>query len=267
MTDAELLDALADLAVEAGEAIMAVYGSDFAVDAKSDASPVTRADLEGERIILAGLARLAPEIPVIAEEATTAGAECSVAERFFLVDPLDGTREFVSKNGEFTVNIALIEKGEPILGVVLAPALGRLYVGGRGRGARRIDLADGRTARAITVRETPSGGLVVVGSRSHGNAETDAWLKKIAVAEFRAAGSSLKFCLLAEGLADVYPRLGRTMEWDTAAGDAVLRAAGGIVLGLDGAPLTYGKRRQASDVDFANPHFVAWANGPSPEAA
>ncbi len=260
MTDAELLDALADIALAAGEAVMAVYRTDFSVDAKSDASPVTRADLDGERIILAGLARVAPQIPVVAEEAQASGAVATVARRFFLVDPLDGTREFVSKNGEFTVNIALIEDGVPILGVVLAPALDRLYLGGRGLGARRLTLGRDRETRPIAARPTPAGGLVVVGSRSHAGAQTTEWLKAHDVAAFTAAGSSLKFCLVAEGTADVYPRLGRTMEWDTAAGDAILRAAGGSVVGLDGRPLVYGKRDQPGEADFANPSFVAWGD-------
>lgn len=261
MSDAELLDALIDLVLEAGDAVMAVYAGDHGVETKADASPVTRADTEAEAVILAGLARLAPEIPVIAEEAQAAGAGSHIGERFFLVDPLDGTKEFISRNGEFTVNIALVENGEPILGVVLAPALGKLYAGARGLGAREITLAaQGRTSRAIAVRAAPAGGLAAVGSRSHGGAETAAWLERFEIARFVAAGSSLKLCLVAAGEADLYPRLGRTMEWDIAAGDAVLRAAGGRVTRLDGSPFVYGKCRQSDDVDFANPHFVAWGD-------
>lgn len=257
MTDAELLDALADIALAAGDAVMAVYHSDFAVDVKADASPVTRADVEAEKIILAGLARVAPEIPVIAEEAQAAGVATTIGSRFFLVDPLDGTKEFVSRNGEFTVNIALVEDGVPVMGVVLAPVLGRLWLGGRGLGARLVTLGE---SREISVRKAPSGGLCAIGSRSHGSAETTAWLQRFDVASFVAAGSSLKLCLVASGEADIYPRLGRTMEWDIAAGDAILRAAGGIVTCLDGTPFVYGKRSRNDDVDFANPPFVAWGD-------
>ncbi|MGN6209320.1 3'(2'),5'-bisphosphate nucleotidase CysQ [Asticcacaulis sp.] len=248
----------------AGAEIMRIYATDFAVVTKGDASPVTEADQKAEAIILAGLKHIAPGIPVIAEEEAAAGRFPTTAGTFFLVDPLDGTKEFISKNGEFTVNIALIEDGRPVLGAVYAPALGKIWWGsvglnGKSGGAFMAEVANGAIgeARPISVRQ-PEGGLIAVGSRSHGGAETQAYLEAYAVADFVAAGSSLKFCLIAEGRADIYPRMGRTMEWDTAAGDAVLRAAGGRVETLDGQPLKYGKRFQDNDGDYANPHFVAF---------
>jgi len=257
----------------AGAEIMRIYATDFTVTTKGDSSPVTEADQKAEAIILEGLKHLAPGIPVIAEEEAAAGRFPTTAGTFFLVDPLDGTKEFISKNGEFTVNIALIENGKPVLGAVYAPALNRLYWGATGKGAFMADVTAGVTgeARQITVRQ-PEHGLIAVGSRSHGGAETQEYLKAYTVADFVAAGSSLKFCLIAEGRADIYPRMGRTMEWDTAAGDAVLRAAGGRVETLDGQPLKYGKRfqdpRSSSvsgsadyyDGDYANPHFVAFGH-------
>lgn len=238
------------IAAEAGEAIMAVYATDFAVRGKSDASPVTEADERAEAVILARLHDLTPDIPVVAEESVAAGHIPEVAERFWLVDPLDGTKEFINRNGEFTVNIALIEAGVPVLGVVFAPALGRMFGGAVGVGAF---VADPDSRRAIHVRHPPADGLTVVASRSHGDAEAlDRFLYGRKVAALRSAGSSLKLCLVASGEADVYPRLGRTMEWDIAAGHAVLLAAGGLVSDLQGQPLRYGKP------GFDNPHFAAW---------
>ncbi len=255
MNSAELLDDLALLARQAGAVVMGVYATDFAVRGKGDTSPVTEADERAEAVILAGLARLAPGIPVVAEEAVAAGCMPDVSGgRFWLVDPLDGTREFVSRNGEFTVNIALIEHGAPVLGVVLAPAVGgpagRLFAGALGQGAW---VEDGHGRRPIHCRSVPAEGLTVVASRSHGDAAAlDAFLAGRRVARLTNAGSSLKLCLLAEGAADLYPRHGRTMEWDIAAGHAVLAAAGGQVWLLDGsAPLAYGKP------GFENPHFYA----------
>ena len=247
------LEAMARLAREAGEVIMAVYATDFSVRGKSDASPVTEADERAEAVILAGLRTLAPDVPVVAEEEVAAGRVPQVGERFWLVDPLDGTKEFIGRNGEFTVNIALIEAGRPTLGVVYAPALGRLFLGQAGVGAW-VEDAQGR--RPIRCRQVPAAGLTVVASRSHGDAEAlSAFLAGRKVADQRSAGSSLKLCLVAEGEADVYPRLGRTMEWDIAAGHAVLAAAGGRVLTLAGKPLSYGK------AGFENPHFAAWGLG------
>lgn len=253
MNHAELLESIADLAREAGAVILQVYATDFSVRGKGDASPVTEADEQAEAVILAGLARLTPELPVVAEEAVAAGRVPDIGAaggRFWLVDPLDGTKEFISRNGEFTVNIALIEAGHPVLGVVFAPALGRLFGGSRDAGAH-VEDAGGR--RPITCRRVPEAGLTVVASRSHGDAAAlDAFLAGRKVAALTSAGSSLKLCLIATAEADLYPRLGRTMEWDIAAGHAVLAAAGGSVRRIDdGAPLRYGKPI------FENPHFVA----------
>jgi 3'(2'), 5'-bisphosphate nucleotidase len=255
----DLLEALLPLAREAGDLIMGIYAQDFAVTHKADASPVTQADTLAEEAIVRGLRKLAPAIPVVAEEAVSEGQAVTTGERFWLVDPLDGTREFINRNGEFTVNIALIEHGEPVLGVVLAPALGRLYAGARGAGgaagAGAFREAGGQRA-AIACRPPGPNGLVVVASRSHGDAEAlDRFLAGRRVARLVQAGSSLKLCLLAEGEADLYPRLGRTMEWDIAAGHAVLAAAGGRVVTLDGQPLRYGKP------GLENPHFAAWGHG------
>ncbi|MEI9905133.1 MAG: 3'(2'),5'-bisphosphate nucleotidase CysQ [Asticcacaulis sp.] len=247
--------------LRAGVEILRIYAGNIAVTQKGDSSPVTEADARAEAIILAGLKEIAPDIPVVAEEEAAAGRIPATARQFFLVDPLDGTKEFISKNGEFTVNIALIEDGMPVLGAVYAPALGHLYWGGPD-GAFMADIKDSfpGLARPIHVRAIPAHGLTAVGSRSHGGPETEAYLKAFTVAGFEPAGSSLKFCLIARGDADIYPRMGRTMEWDTAAGDAVLRAAGGRVETLDGHPLAYGKRDQPGDTDFANPHFVAFGD-------
>ncbi len=254
MPDARLLESVAQIARAAAVEVMAVYATDFAVRGKADASPVTEADERAERVILAGLAALTPDLPVVAEEAVAAGripALPGPGGRFWLVDPLDGTREFVGRNGEFTVNIALVEAGEPLLGVVFAPAVGggRLFAGDRSAGAW-VDDAAGR--RAIRCRRAPAEGLTVVASRSHGDAQAlERYLAGRKVASLTQAGSSLKLCVLAEGRADLYPRFGRTMEWDIAAGHAVLAAAGGSVRALDGTPLRYGKP------GFENPHFVA----------
>lgn len=249
----QLLDALVPLIREAGEAVMAVYATDFAVSGKADDSPVTEADRRAEDIITAGLQRLAPDVPVVGEEAEAEGrAPTAVGQRFWLVDPLDGTREFISRNGEFTVNIALIDEGQAVLGLVLAPALGQLYGGGPGLGSW-VEHAAGQR-QAIVCRTEPPEGLTVLGSRSHGDAAAlDSFLQGRRVAQVRSAGSSLKLCLLAAGQADVYPRFGRTMEWDIAAGHAVLAGAGGSIEELPGGqPLTYGKP------GWENPHFVAW---------
>jgi 3'(2'), 5'-bisphosphate nucleotidase len=244
------LEAIGELAKSAGQVIMDIYATDFSVRGKSDASPVTEADERAEAVILDGLRALAPEVPVVAEEEVAAGRVPRVEDRFWLVDPLDGTKEFIGRNGEFTVNIALIERGLPVLGVVFAPALGRLFSGEAGRGAWVEDQAG---CRPIRCRPVPEAGLTVVASRSHGDAEALArFLAGRQVADQRNAGSSLKLCLVAAGEADVYPRLGRTMEWDIAAGHAVLAAAGGRVETLAGEPLTYGK------AGFDNPHFAAW---------
>lgn len=249
MDDLPSLDALVSLVRRAGAAIMAIYATDFGVVTKADASPVTAADDASEDLIVAGLRVLTPNIPVVSEEAAAKGNIPEIGARFWLVDPLDGTKEFISRNGEFTVNVALIEQGTPRLGVVLAPALDQLYVGRVGQGAY-AEIAGVR--QPIRCRTTPSEGLTVVASRSHSDAAAlDAFLAGRPVARCVSTGSSLKLCLIAAGQADLYPRLGRTMEWDIAAGHAVLMAAGGQVNTLEGAPLRYGKP------GLDNPHFVA----------
>lgn len=249
----DLLAAIRPLAEEAGRATLAFYGDQAGTREKADGSPVTLADEAAEAVILPKLRALTPDIPVVSEEEVAAGAGPSrVGARFWLVDPLDGTKEFISGNGEFTVNIALIEDGRPVLGVVVAPALGVTYAGTEDRAT----LTDSSGTRAITVRAEPREGLTVVGSRSHGDATAmETFLSGRKVAAFRAAGSSLKLCLVAAGEADLYPRLGTTMEWDIAAGHAVLAAAGGGVTAVDGTAFVYGKP------DFRNPHFVAFGAG------
>ena len=256
MNSGALIQSLIYTAQRAGGAIMAVYATEFAVQSKQDASPVTVADEAAEKIILADLAAIAPGIPVVAEESVAAGKVPVIADRFFLVDPLDGTKEFISRRDEFTVNVALIEAGEPVLGVVFAPARHELFWGDvRARKAGRIDADPDGTmpslGNAISARTAPARGLTAVASRSHRTPETDAFLANYPVTEFRSIGSSLKFCLVATGEADIYPRLGTTMEWDTAAGHAVLAAAGGTVTGLEGEPFRYGKP------GFRNGNFVA----------
>ena len=252
-----LTKSLVNLALLAGREIMAIYATDFRARAKSDLTPVTEADEAAERIILEGLARLDPQTPVISEEAAAAGRVPQVGATFYLVDPLDGTKEFVSRNGEFTVNIAKIENGIPVIGVVYAPAIGRIFWGDSTKGAAEGMIAADETItwKKLLVRPCPGDGAIVVASRSHRDSATDDYLKTVKVAKLVSAGSSLKFCLIAAGEADLYPRFGRTMEWDTAAGHAVLLAAGGKVLNSDGQPLCYGKR----DRGFDNPGFIASA--------
>lgn len=246
---AELLERVLPIARAAGEVILGVYATEFGVRGKDDASPVTEADERAEALILPELAALTPELPVVSEEAASTGVVPEAGARFWLVDPLDGTKEFIGRNGEFTVNIALVEDGRPVLGVVLVPALGRLYAGAVGEGAF-VEDEDGR--REIACRRPPEEGLTIVSSRSHGDAGALAgFLEGRPVSSSVAAGSSLKFCLVAAGDADLYPRLGRTMEWDTAAGHAVVSAAGGRVSAVGGGELGYGKP------GFENPHFVA----------
>jgi 3'(2'), 5'-bisphosphate nucleotidase len=248
-TPSETAMTLARIAAGAGAVVMRHYEAGCERREKADRSPVTDADEDAERLILAELARAFPGVPVVAEEEMAAGRIARTGAHFFLVDPLDGTKEFLSRNGEFTVNIAEIADGVPVRGVVLAPARQRMFVGDAG-GAFELS-PDLMKARAIAARIAPPDGLIAVGSRSHRDAETEAFLKNFQVAHFINAGSSLKFCLVAAGEADLYPRHGRTMEWDTAAGHAVLAAAGGTVMRWDGAPLTYGKP------GFENPPFVA----------
>lgn len=248
---AEFSDPLIAAARHAGDAILAVRVIGLDIREKADRSPVTEADETAERIILAALGEITPSVPVIAEESVARDGTPEVGDtRFWLVDPLDGTKEFIAGRDEFTVNIALIEDGDPIMGIVYLPAFDELYFGIAGRGAWRQRRGD-EAPHAITVRHAPSEGLTILASRSHRTTEVDAYLKRLSVARVRTAGSSLKFCVLACGEADLYPRFGRTMEWDTAAGDAVLRAAGGTVKTVDGTPLGYAKP------GFANPDFIA----------
>ncbi|WP_321338256.1 3'(2'),5'-bisphosphate nucleotidase CysQ [uncultured Cohaesibacter sp.] len=257
----DLMNGLIEAALCASEAILDIYETGFDVEIKSDDSPVTKADQAAEAIILEHLSRLAPNIPVVAEEAVAAGCVPEIGQEFFLVDPLDGTKEFVKKNGEFTVNIALIRDELPIMGVIFTPVQGWLYAGVVGKGSWRGDVADPRISHEITgwrkinVRE-PREELNVVGSRSHNTPETEEYLKAFNVRTKTPIGSSLKFCLLASGEADLYPRFSRTMEWDTAAGDAILSAAGGTVITTDGNRLKYGKVVQ-DDAPFSNPFFIA----------
>ncbi|HEY4162275.1 MAG TPA: 3'(2'),5'-bisphosphate nucleotidase CysQ [Dongiaceae bacterium] len=236
---------------EAGKVILRIYESDFRAERKSDSSPVTEADTAAEAVIIAALSTAAPGIPVIAEEEVASrGAPKSAPDRFFLVDPLDGTKEFIARNGEFTVNIALIENGRPVAGVVFLPVFDTLYVAENGR-AERWQGTSG--PEPIVARAAPVDGLVMAISRSHADKElVKAEELGLKVTDTIVAGSSLKFCRVAEGAADLYPRFGTTMEWDTAAGQAVLEAAGGRVETIDHQPLRYGKP------EFRNPHFVAY---------
>ena len=243
----------AAIAREAGARIMAIYGATDARE-KADGSPLTAADLAAHEAILAGLGTCCADIPVISEE-DAEQARPAPPGAFILVDPLDGTREFISGNGEFTVNIALIEEGVPVAGVVFAPALGRLWSGVVGAGAWMTQ--PGTEAPVpVCVRRPGTDGLVAVASRSHRDAPTEAFLAGQPIAGLRSVGSSLKFCLVAAGEADVYPRFGPTMEWDTAAGQAVLQAAGGRVVTPEDAPLRYGKP------GWRNGPFIAWGRAP-----
>ena len=250
---------LARAALSAGPTILEVYerGPTSAAQ-KGDGSPVTEADLRAQEEILALLANDLPGVPVISEEDEGERAAFDPGGAFILVDPLDGTREFIARNGEFTVNVAWIEGGVPIAGAVFAPVLGKLWVGGAGAFlAEGIvgDAAPKETWRPIKTRAGPAA-LTALASRSHLDPETAAFLARLPIAERRSAGSSLKFCVIAEGQADVYPRFGPTMEWDTAAGHAVLLAAGGAVLTPEGAPLRYGKVERS----LRNGSFIAWGD-------
>lgn len=258
-SDSEILSALEQFALSAGRAVMHAFDNGCTVEAKADDTPVTWADREAERLILAGLAKLCPHIPCVAEEAAACGSvPADPGDEFLLVDPLDGTREFVSRRRDFTINIALIRSGVPVLGVVFAPASRVMYSGAGGRAERMaVDEGFGTGARlAIRVR-APGPVPTVLVSRSHRSEATDRYVSRLSQAELVSIGSSLKFCMLAEGQADIYPRFGRTMQWDTAAGDAVLRAAGGMTATLEGTPLVYGPNRGAESERYANPDFIA----------
>ncbi len=254
IVDMDLMTEVAQITRLAGAKIMEIYATDFDVEIKGDSSPVTAADQAAEDIILPALRHdVSINFPIVSEEAASGGDIPDVDNTpFWLVDPLDGTKEFVNRNGEFTVNIGLIENGTPILGAVYAPTLDLMYIGG----APGAFLDTGSTGfKPINVRTMPSEGLIALVSRSHRTPEIDEFLKPYDIGEEFSAGSSLKFCRVAEGKADIYPRLGRTMEWDTAAAHGVLKFAGGHVETLDGAPLSYGKP------GLDNPHFIAYGNG------
>lgn len=250
-----LITEMRRLALLGGEAIMRIRQSpDFDIRLKGDDSPVTEADLAADKIISTGLRAAFPDIPLVTEEQATTHGEGSTT--FLIVDPLDGTKEFIKGHGDFTVNIALVEGGVPTLGVVYAPARGRLfYTDAGGMSVEEDgphDPAHPGTLRPIRVRAADNDAIMIVASKSHRDQATEDYIARYKIADMAPAGSSLKFCLVATGEADFYPRLGRTMEWDTAAGDAVLRGAGGMVLRLDDhSPLTYGK------TGFENPHFLA----------
>ena len=252
---------LIDIGLCAGREIMSVYAdSTFGHRHKGDGSPVTEADNRAEAHILRALAAEYPDIPVVAEEEVSAGRVPPGSEKFFLVDPLDGTREFIERNGEFTVNIALIDKGMPVAGMIYAPALGLIFAASEGQAWRtEADHGMAGPLRPITTRRAPDS-LAVVASRVNCGVETVEWLSRFHVGTFVSRGSSLKFCLIACGEADIYPRFGRTMEWDTAAGDAILRAAGGATTTIGGIPFSYGKRDRPGEADFANPAFVAFGD-------
>jgi 3'(2'), 5'-bisphosphate nucleotidase len=255
---AALLPHLVAIAARAGQAIVEIRERPHQVVAKGDGSPLTEADLAAEAIIAAGLKQVAAGIPVVSEEDAARVAPPQDAT-FILVDPLDGTKEFLGPSGEFTVNIALVAAGRPVCGVVYAPALGRIWRGIVGHGAEAAELATGADPaaaawRPIRARPRPAADLVAVASRSHIDPQTEAFLAGLPIGDRRSIGSSLKFCLVAEGTADVYPRLAPTMEWDTAAGQAVLEAAGGRVTTPEGAPFLYNK----AEAGFRNGPFVAW---------
>ncbi len=250
--------ALADIASEAGAAAMRHFSTDCAKGAKEDGSPVSRADEDAEAVIIARLKALEPNLPIIAEESSAEGSPPDPGPRFALVDPVDGTKDFLACRPEFTVNIAVVQDATPVVGCVYAPAMKRLYLGEVGQGAFQAEWAPGEPApmgpwRPIHVRPADPKRLVALVSRSDVNAETEAYLQALGVAERRGIASSLKFCLLAEGAGDCYPRFQRVMEWDIAAGHALLVAAGGRVTTVDGGPIRYGRVQEG----YRAPMFIA----------
>lgn len=250
---AGILEPLRALAAQAGERIMEIYAGNFAASLKADQSPVTEADLRADAVIHQGLAGLLPGVPVVSEESLPP-APPPPGQPYFLVDPLDGTKEFVARTGEFTVNIALIHHDVPVVGIVLAPAIGQMFYAAQGTGAFRSHASG---THQIHVGSLASGRpLRILGSRSHGGDRLAQWLRALPVAcQFEAAGSALKFCRIAEGAADLYPRLGPTGLWDTAAGQCVLEQAGGHVTDLAGQPLRYAPRP-----GWLNPEFLAFGD-------
>ena len=249
-----LLEPVTRLAREAAQKILAIYDSEFAVEEKDDRSPLTEADLASHNAIIAGLEELTPGLPVLSEESSQLPyAQRSLWQRYWLVDPLDGTREFIKRNGEFTVNIALIEGGVPVLGVVQVPVSGVCYFACRGQGAFKEE--PGKGAQPIRVRKLPEGPVMVVGSRSHRGDSLNRFLENLGEHEMVGMGSSLKLCLVAEGIADIYPRLGLTSEWDTAAAQCVVEQAGGHVTDTDMQPLRYNTKDS-----LLNPHFLVFGD-------
>ena len=250
MNYVELIEPIVAHARQAGDAILEDYASDFDVQSKDDESPLTQADLASHRRIVSGLAELTPGLPVISEESGLPDfGERGKWPIYWLIDPLDGTKEFVNRNGEFTVNIALIADGRPVFGVVHVPVQGKTYVGCEGHGAELR--AEGEQPRPIRVAQNSAQPVRVVGSRSHRGASLDAFIDKLGDCDLVPMGSSLKFCVVAEGGADIYPRLGPTSEWDTAAAQAVVEQAGGTVVTLDGKPMKYNQKEE-----ILNPHFM-----------
>jgi 3'(2'), 5'-bisphosphate nucleotidase len=252
--EAGLVDALTALVARASAAILAIAPAALQTRVKADRSPVTAADEAADAVIAEGLARLLPGLAVVSEESLERAG--TLGTTFALVDPLDGTKEFVAGRAEYTVNIAIVTDGRPIAGFIAAPALGLVFRGVVGRGAERLALAPGADPVAIRCRATPSGGLVAAVSRSHLDAATTAFLDRLAVTERIDCGSALKFCRIAEGTADVYPRLSPTSEWDIAAGHAIVTAAGGVMTAPSGEPLRYGRAQQG----FGVPGFIAWGD-------
>jgi 3'(2'), 5'-bisphosphate nucleotidase len=261
-----LVEALLPAVLAAGRIEMRHFKSGVEVSTKADTTPVTVADHEAEDVLTAALHHAMPGVPVIAEEAVAAGLIPATEDAFFLVDPLDGTRAFIKGSPEFTINIGLVVAQRPVFGIIYAPALNELYATVGPRESVEAEIAPDDTAETLTsakltrlaTREPDREALVAFASRSHASQSTDEFLERLPIAEKRKASSSLKFCLIARGEADLYARLGQTSEWDTAAGHAILAAAGGCVTTLEGEPLLYGKR----DGGFANPHFIAWGREP-----
>jgi 3'(2'), 5'-bisphosphate nucleotidase len=254
MNPCDYLDAVRDLAGQAGEKILEIYNTEFSVEEKDDQSPLTAADMASHNVIVKGLEQLTPEIPVLSEEsAKIPFEERSGWETYWLIDPLDGTKEFIKRNGEFTVNIALIHQGVPVLGVVYVPVSGVTYAGCEGKGS--VKEVPGEGEKVIKVRKLSQGPIAVVGSRSHRGESLEAWLAKVGEHEIVSMGSSLKICLVADGSADVYPRLGLTSEWDTAAAHCVVEQAGGFLTDTEMKPLRYNTKDS-----LLNPFFFVFGD-------
>jgi 3'(2'), 5'-bisphosphate nucleotidase len=256
---AELMEPLTALVIRAGAAIVAVNRSAMRIDGKFDGSPVTEADLAADRIIAEGIGRLAPRVPMLSEERVD---QAQYEGSFFLIDPLDGTKEFIAGRSEFTVNLALVTNGTPLLGIIGAPALGLIWRGLIGRGAERLSLGEKSVAEPIHTRPLPKPGKpwIAAVSRSHGDSGTDAFITARPGAIREAIGSAVKFARVAEGKADIYPRLAPTGQWDVAAGHAIVTAAGGRITDRHGAELQFGKSRQNHDGRFIVPEFIAWGD-------